>query len=52
MHPTIGYSAIVTLLLVIGVEKSVGLRNLAESEMAGLDYSFHGERGYGMVNPG
>ncbi len=44
------YSAVVTLGIVFAVEKTVGLRNGAESEMAGLDHSFHGERGYGMLN--
>lgn len=48
----ITYAAAVTFGLVVLVHKLVGLRNDTESEMAGLDHSFHGERGYGMLNAG
>ena len=48
----ISYAAAVTFGLVVLVHKVVGLRNDTESEMAGLDHSFHGERGYGMLNAG
>jgi len=45
------YAAVVTYILVIIVNKTIGLRSSATSEMAGLDNSYHGERGYGMLNP-
>ncbi len=47
----IAYSAVVTLALLWIVNKSVGLKSTAEEEMQGLDHSYHGERGYGMLNP-
>ena len=49
---TIIFSAIVTLLLMILIEKTVGLRMAENEEMAGLDYTQHGERGYGLNNLG
>jgi ammonium transporter, Amt family len=47
----IAYAAIVTLILVWVVNKVIGLRSTPEAEMQGLDYSYHGEHGYGMLNP-
>jgi Amt family ammonium transporter len=47
----IAYSAIVTLILLWIVNKTVGLRSTPAEEMQGLDHSYHGERGYGMLNP-
>jgi ammonium transporter, Amt family len=47
----IAYAALLTWLIVFAVDKTVGLRSSAEEEMKGLDDSYHGERGYGMVNP-
>ena len=48
---SIAYSAIVTLILVIIVEKTVGFRMSEENEMAGMDHSLHGETGYGLNHP-
>ncbi len=48
----IGYAAVVTLVILFLVNKVIGLRTKAEEEMQGLDYSYHGEHGYGMVNAG
>ncbi len=45
------YSVIVTLILLVLVEKIFGLKANSEEEMQGLDHTFHGERGYGMLNP-
>ena len=45
------YAAIVTLIIVWVVNKFFGFKATSESEMHGLDYSYHGERGYGMGNP-
>lgn len=47
----IAYSAVVTLGLLWVVNKTVGLKSTPEEEMQGLDHSYHGERGYGMLNP-
>jgi Amt family ammonium transporter len=47
----IAYAAICTYVLIIVVNKLVGFRASTEAEMQGLDYSYHGEQGYGMLNP-
>ena len=47
---SLGYSAIMTLILLVLVEKLFGFRLSADEEMAGMDHSLHRERGYGMVN--
>ena len=44
-------SAIGTLLLLVVVDKTVGLKLDERRELAGLDHSLHGEYGYGMINP-
>ena len=44
------YAAVITLVLLFIVEKTVGLRSSESDEMAGLDSSYHGEHGYGMLN--
>lgn len=48
----IAYAAIVTAGIVFLVDKTVGLRASDDEEMSGLDPSYHGERGYGMLNAG
>lgn len=45
----IGYAAVVALILLLLVDKTIGLRAKLQDEMAGLDHSYHGERGYGML---
>ncbi len=45
------YAAGITYILLIIVSKTVGLRASESSEMAGLDSAYHGEHGYGMLNP-
>jgi Amt family ammonium transporter len=44
------YAAVVTIILLIIVNKLVGLRSSVKEEMQGLDASYHGEHGYGMIN--
>ena len=39
-------------LYLVVVQKLVGLRSSDADEMQGLDFSIHGEHGYGMVNAG
>jgi Amt family ammonium transporter len=48
----IAYAAILTLLILILVQKIVGLRMSNVDERQGMDFSIHGEHGYGMVNAG
>ncbi len=44
------YAGVITYILLIIVSKTVGLRASKASEMGGLDNSYHGEHGYGMLN--
>jgi Amt family ammonium transporter len=48
---TIAYAATCTFALILLVNKLVGFRASTEAEMQGLDHSYHGEQGYGMLNP-
>jgi Amt family ammonium transporter len=43
------YAGVVALVLAVIVDKTIGLRAPAADEMAGLDHTFHGEHGYGML---
>ena len=47
----LAYSAIVTLILVFIINKTIGFKATEEEEMKGMDASYHGEKGYGMLNP-
>lgn len=47
----IAYAAAGTLLILFVLNKFVKLRATDEAEMKGLDNYYHGERGYGMINP-
>jgi Amt family ammonium transporter len=47
----IGYAAGGTWVILFVLNKIVRLRASEEAEMKGLDNTYHGERGYGMVNP-
>jgi Amt family ammonium transporter len=46
----IAYAAIVTLVILFIIDKTIGIRSSDKDEMAGLDHSQHGEHGYGMLN--
>lgn len=48
----IAYAAVVTFILVFVLNKTIGLRSTDKEEMSGLDSSYHGEHGYGMLNLG
>jgi len=48
---SIVYAAIVTLILVVLVDKTLGMRMAKDEELAGMDHSLHGETGYGLINP-
>jgi ammonium transporter, Amt family len=45
------YAVVVTLIILFIMKKLGGLRASSDEEMEGLDRSYHGERGYGMLNP-
>lgn len=45
------YSAVMTFLIVYLLNKVIRLKSNESEEMAGLDRAYHGERGYGMLNP-
>jgi Amt family ammonium transporter len=47
---TIAYTAILTIILVVSVEKVFTLRLGTKGEMAGMDHELHGEQGYGLLN--
>jgi Amt family ammonium transporter len=44
------YSAVMTWLIIYLLNKVVRFKSNEDEEMAGLDRSYHGERGYGMLN--
>jgi Amt family ammonium transporter len=45
------FAALMTLLIIYLLDKIISFKASENEEMAGLDRSFHGERGYGMLNP-
>ena len=47
----IAYSALMTFIIIFVLDRIVKLKASETEEMAGLDRSYHGERGYGMLNP-
>jgi len=47
----IAYAGILTLIILVIINKILGFRSEPEKEMQGLDSSYHGEHGYGMLNP-
>ena len=47
----IAYAAGMTFIIIYLLDKVIKLKASEDDEMAGLDRSYHGERGYGMLNP-
>ena len=47
----IAYAGVMTYILLIIINKTIGMKASREQEMAGLDSAYHGEHGYGMLNP-
>jgi ammonium transporter, Amt family len=45
------YAAGMTLAIIFVIDKVFKFKSSETDEMAGLDRSYHGERGYGMLNP-
>ncbi len=46
----VAYAAVMTFVIIFLLNKVVPFKATEEEEMAGLDRSYHGERGYGMLN--
>jgi Amt family ammonium transporter len=44
------YAAVVSIVLVVLVDKTLGFRLDPVRENAGMDHSLHGEHGYGLLN--
>ena len=44
------YSGIMTLILLVIVDKTIGIKMSLNEEKAGMDTSLHGESGYGHNN--
>jgi len=47
----LAYAGLMTFLIIIALNKIIPVRSSSSEEMAGLDRAYHGERGYGMLNP-
>ncbi len=47
---TIGYASVVTIVLLVVIQKVFGLRLGTTAEGAGMDHELHGEQGYGLLN--
>lgn len=47
---SIGYSAVVTLIIAVVVDKTIGLKMTDEEQRSGMDHEFHREHGYGLLN--
>ncbi len=47
---SIGYAGIMTAMLAVLVDKTLGLRLDPAAESSGLDHELHGEHGYGLLN--
>jgi len=45
------YAAVMTFALIFTINKFIRFKSSEHDEMAGLDRAYHGERGYGMLNP-
>lgn len=50
MLVSIGGSALVTLVLLVLIDKTLGIRMADSGQRAGMDHSLHGEHGYGLLN--
>jgi len=45
------FAAAMTFIILYLLDRVVKIKSSEDDEMAGLDRSYHGERGYGMLNP-
>ena len=47
----IAYASVMTLAIIFILNRFIKFKSTEDDEMAGLDRAYHGERGYGMLNP-
>jgi Amt family ammonium transporter len=47
---TIVYASVLSIILLVVVQRLFGLRLGSSGEMAGMDHELHGEHGYGLLN--
>jgi Amt family ammonium transporter len=47
----VGYAALMTIVIVYLIDKTLKFKSSESDEMAGLDRTYHGERAYGLLNP-
>jgi Amt family ammonium transporter len=47
----VAFSALMTFVIIFLLNKVIKFKSSEDDEMAGLDRAYHGERGYGMLNP-
>ncbi len=47
----ITFAALMTFIIIFLLDRILKFKSSESEEMAGLDRSYHGERGYGMLNP-
>ncbi len=45
------YAAVMTYIIIWVLDRFIKLKSTETDEMSGLDRAYHGERGYGMLNP-
>jgi ammonium transporter, Amt family len=45
------YAGLMTFLIILAIDKLFRFKSSEHDEMAGLDRSYHGEKGYGMLTP-
>lgn len=45
------YASVMTYGIIFALNKFIKFKSSEDDEMAGLDRTYHGERGYGMLNP-
>lgn len=47
---TVVYALVITFIMIVLIQKTIGFRVTEEEEISGLDQSFHGEHGYGLLH--
>jgi Amt family ammonium transporter len=47
----VAFAAAMTFAIIFVLSRFMKFRSTEDDEMAGLDRTYHGERGYGMLNP-
>ena len=47
---SLGFAGVVSLILVVLIDKTIGLKLDDRDQQAGMDHALHGEHGYGLLN--